>query len=298
MKIAISGTINRDKVITWEGISYESLGGLMYSILTAAVLAPEGATIYPIANVGYDIFEEVDELLSGYGNIDLSGLERSDSPNNVVYLHINEENERDEFTELNLPPVDYTQIEPYLDADALLLNMTSGFEFDESLIREINLLRQGTLYLDVHSLTLGIDERGHRFRRKIPHPLNWLQGVDFVQLTADEAFSFHRGKVFTIESATSVAQWIGEIVDNTCLMTMGERGVLAHSGDDIFFKKAEEVEIIEDTTGCGDVFGMSFLIEYLSSGNLRKAVEYGIQKSAIKCGFTGIEEMRRLALEV
>ena len=54
-RIALLGTINRDTIYTADGVTTESYGGLLYSILALAEIASSQVAIYPICNVGADM---------------------------------------------------------------------------------------------------------------------------------------------------------------------------------------------------------------------------------------------------
>jgi sugar/nucleoside kinase (ribokinase family) len=293
-KITIIGTINRDIVRFSDGKSLENLGGLMYSILTFAELAPENYRIFPVANIGYDIYEKVCNTLRQYRQIDLSGLKRCDSMNNAVYLNIGADNERDEYTGRNLPEIKFSQIKPFLDSDILMLNMTSGFEFDSSVVGKIIKSSQALTYIDVHSLTLGIDDMGHRYRRKLLQGDRWCKGADFVQLTEDEAWSFHFEQEHNEKLADEVGTAIASRVNRACLMTKGSGGVKIFMGSEKFAVEALPVENLIDTTGCGDVLGASFLLHFYKTGDLRESLNFGVSKAGIKCSFSGIDKMKNL----
>ena len=294
MKIAVAGTVNRDIMTFADGKQVESPGGLIYSILTLSALAPENYTIIPIANIGNDIYRQVIDILSEKSNISVSGIKKSDTLNNTVYLQLNPDQERIEHTDIHLPPLQFLQFSPFMEADVLVLNLTSGFELESSTLREIVKAFKGILYLDMHSLTLGIDENRKRFRLKIPEPGNWFEGIDFVQLTSGEAWSFHDRIADSPELSAQTGRKIASLVKNACLMTDGDNGVTIFTPDGEKHIPAVKVDHAVDTTGCGDVFGASFLIEYLKSGDLNKSVEYGVHNAGIKCsfaGFTGIDNL-------
>lgn len=294
MKIAVAGTINRDILNFSNGRMVESLGGLLYSILTLAALAPEDAIITPVVNVGDDIYNELMEKLSKHGCIELSGIKRLPGFNNAVYLNLSPDRERDEHTDLNLPPIEFAQLKPHLDCDALMLNFTSGFDMEVDVVERAIEDCGGLKYIDIHSLSLGIDEDKHRCRRKVTEPHRWVEGADFVQLTADEAWSFYTGDWSKPETAIEVGRMIPGWVKKACLMTMGAEGVHVFTSEGDFRVEVEPVPRVVDTTGCGDVFGASFLLKFLETGDLIESAKYGVNNAAQKCAFSGIESMGRL----
>jgi len=293
MKIVIGGTINRDMVEFSDGRRLESLGGLAYSLAAMSVLAPESARIIPVCNIGDDIYDYAMDELSKFKQIDRGGLRRCDCPNNAVYLYLQEGRERDEHTDLNLPPIEYSQFEPHLDSDALMLNFTSGFELDFVTTRRIIDAYKGIVYMDIHSLTLGIDENRHRVRRKIPGGLRWIEGVDFVQATEDELRSLTggEGREGGLDRAGKMA---ADRCRKACLVTRGDRGVSVFTKGGVIAIEAVKIDEAADTTGCGDVFGAAFLVSYLETGDIIKSAKFGNAAASAKCGLCGVEELSGL----
>ena len=290
MEIVCAGTINRDIVEFADGRRSESLGGLVYSIMALAVLSPGSGRIIPVVNAGKDIYNSVTDELGRFRQIDLEGLHKCDCPNNAVYLCLQEGRERDEHTDLHLPRIEYHQFEPYLDSGALMLNFASGFEMDFATARRIIDAFQGIVYMDIHSLTLGIDDNRHRIRRTIPEGLNWIDGVDFVQATEEEIRSFFREDERDL-GIDVAGRRIADRCRKACFVTRGSRGVRVYTKEGMVEIEPEKIENVIDTTGCGDVFGAAFLISYLENGEVIKAAEFGNKAAALKCGMAGFGEL-------
>jgi len=54
------------------------------------------------------------------------------------------------------------------------------------------------------------------------------------------------------------------------------------------------VDKIEDVTGCGDVFGVSFVWNYLQSQDVYKSIEFANLAAGAKCFLRGTNEMDKL----
>jgi len=294
MKITVVGTINRDIVRLANGNLMESLGGALYTILTLASLSPKQWEITPIANVGRDIFESVMSILRMHENVNTTGINRTDCDNNTVYLRLTPNGGRDEHTDLNLPPISFEQIEPHLDCQALMLNFTSGFDLKLETAVKILKKKPGIIYLDIHSLTLSIDQRKHRRPRKIPRWRRWITGADFVQLTTDEAWSLHKEDEFSEMESLKVGREIARIVNRACLMTRGAKGLTVYTPENEYQVNAEAIDEPVDPTGCGDVFGASFLLEYLKNRDILASAHRANRLAAVKCKFAGINAVAAL----
>jgi len=288
MKLVCIGTINRDVVQFAEGRGMETLGGALYSILALSVFCGGAAEIIPVANVGQDIYQYLSEILRHQPNLNTSGLKRIETDNNTVYLYLTEGKEREEQTDLNLPPIEYRQIEPYLDCEALMMNFTSGFELSFDTVRKIVDNCSGLIYIDIHSLSLGIDANRRRIRRKLPEGFRWIEGADFVQLNEGETLAFLPPQSPHI-SPEETAKALVQRLKQACLLTRGASGVTVFTSASDFSLPAKKMEKVIDSTGCGDVFGAAFLTKFLESKDIRKSAEFGCIKAGEKCGYAGWE---------
>ncbi len=288
-RITAIGTFNRDLIKYPSGAEMDNIGGLIYSIIGLSNF-PNDCLIYPISNTGNDIFDPLCNILEKLNNVHISGINRCSCPNNVVHIMLNDSGERDEYTELYLPPIKFTQCEPFLDSDLILLNFTSGFELELDTVRKIIDNSNGLVYIDIHSLSLGIDEYNHRFYRKIPEGLKWIAGADFVQMTESEANSLVE-QTAENSSPIEIGKKIVQVIKKACLITQGEKGVKIFNENNVIHIPAKPVDKIKDTTGCGDVFGAGFIAEYLKSQNIIKAANKGNEAAARKCLFAGWNEL-------
>jgi sugar/nucleoside kinase (ribokinase family) len=72
------------------------------------------------------------------------------------------------------------------DLDALYLNFISGFEMALGTAQALRQGFQGPIYVDLHSLLLGMQHDGVRVPRPLQDPAAWLGCFDVVQLNEDE----------------------------------------------------------------------------------------------------------------
>jgi len=135
MKITLLGTITCDTIFQPQGGSSESYGGLIYSILPLAMLAVPGTIIVPVVNLGRDVESPVRAILSRHKQISQGGIRVVPERNNRVVLRYISEGEREEMQQGDLPPLTFEQIEPFLDADVLLVNFISGSDLSWRLFK-------------------------------------------------------------------------------------------------------------------------------------------------------------------
>jgi len=297
-KVAVIGTINRDSLIFPNGERQESFGGALYSLSALSALGGRWMEIYPICNVGYDVHPRVVGMLSQYGNVRLMGIRKVNRKNNHVVLKIDENNERQEVLQNRVPVLGFDQIRPFLDCDAVLVNFTSGFDVGLETLRRI---REGTdrlIFLDVHSLTLGVRKNGRRFLRT---PRRWeehVKQVDMVQCNFAELSLLAGRQIHSSEELREFGRHILHLGPTTLLVTMGQDGavMMQKQGRGCRFASRAGIKVSDfrDATGCGDVFSAGFLSCYLRTGIRERSLDFANRVAAEKCKVSGVERVNRL----
>jgi hypothetical protein len=94
-KVTVIGTINKDTIIFPNGKKTQSFGGILYNILALSYLGGENGKIYPVCNLGYDIYGQVTSRLKNCDNVELSGIKKVNCKNNHAFLSINQNNQRE-----------------------------------------------------------------------------------------------------------------------------------------------------------------------------------------------------------
>ncbi len=297
-KIAVIGTINRDSLVFPNKERQESFGGIFYSLSALSALGSRWMEIYPVCNLGYDVYHGVVGMLSHYGNVRLEGIRKVDRKNNHVLLLVDQNNERLEVLKNRVPAVSFDQVEPFLDSDVLLVNFTSGFDLTLRTLRQMRTNSRALIYMDIHSLTLGVRKSGKRFLRRPARWAEYLNQVDIIQCNQAE-FGLLAGREF--RSAEEMRDFGGHMLGlgpRIVLVTLGGEGavMMRRQGREckLTRQSGRKVRAFKDATGCGDAFSAGFLSCYLRTGNSDLSLAFANRVGAEKGKTSGVEGVHKL----
>lgn len=278
-----------------SGELQERWGGIIYSLLTLASLVNEGDTIHPVFSVGKEDHDKLMDLLKKYPPIDTSRIYTTDEPTNRVMLFYHENGEsRTECSKQIAPPIPWTRIKPALDADGILINMVSGFDITLETLDRIRMEtreREIPIHLDMHSLTLGVDQQAKRFRRPIPEWRRWCFGINSIQMSEDEA----AGLTTERYDEPALLNQLMSLMVNNLMITRGSKGVtlVTHTNKKLTRHEiaGENVSAVVDPTGCGDVFGAAWLYSFLETHDPLLATKNANHAAALKTTVRGPEAL-------
>ena len=298
VKITVIGTINKDTIIFPAGRRTKSFGGILYNLSALSGLGGKWLEIYPVCNLGYDVYDEVEKILKKYDNVKLDGINRVKDKNNHAFLFLDEDNQRKEILQNKVPPLSFNQIEPFLDSNMILVNFISGFDIGLDDLKRMRKKTDAVIFMDVHSLTLGIDKDGKRFYET---PENWqeyIKQADLVQTNLMELNVLSGKDLKSLKQIRELGNNVLSSGPSVLLVTLGEDGaVMIYREDGINkFKKRKGIKIREfkDATGCGDVFSAGFLVCYGHTGDIILSLDFANQVAAEKCKISGVEDVARL----
>lgn len=292
-KVTVIGTINRDTIVLPGGERRESFGGILYNVSALSGLGGECLEVYPVCNLGYDVYDQVTGALKNYANVRLDGVIKVRRKNNHALLLIDETNEREEILKNRVPALSFAQIKPFLQADAVLVNFISGFDVTLGTLRRIRKNTDALIFADVHSFTLGVRRDGRRFLRTPRRWREYLKLVDVVQCNLAE-FGVLSGK--QLRSAREVRDFGSYILGlgpKALLVTLGAEGavMIYKQGKTRKLKECAGLKVrgFKDATGCGDIFTAGFLSCYLRAGSLHRSLDLANRVAAEKCKVSGVE---------
>ncbi len=281
-----------DEIETFDGKSIHSWGGALYNIAVFQKLLKQGESLLPVTTVGYDVWDELMEFLSDFDRIDTSALSKSSHRNNKVSLKYLNEEERTERAQDILPPLELSLIEQALDTEAILFNFISGFEIKYEHLKKVRTEYEGTMLIDAHSLMLGINDEGIRFKKTFPEWREWFSYFDCVQMNSVEA------KLITdsekqYERYTDFADDLVNTGTKVVNITLGQEGsYIAYKHDGAIESAHLEATVTGrtvDPTGCGDAYSAAFTIEYMRGENPLSAARKANHIAGLKSSVSGIE---------
>jgi sugar/nucleoside kinase (ribokinase family) len=277
----------------------ESFGGIMFAVLTIANLMNGKDILQPVFGIGSADYEPVMEILRGYKCVDPSGIFRIKGQTNQVHLFYDGRGgERIECSKNIAPPIAYTRIRPFLDADAVLVNMISGSDISLETLDYIRMEtrdRRVPIHFDFHSLTLGIDQEFKRFRRPLTDWRRWCFMMHSVQMSEAEAAGIPAERY----DEPTLINHLMPLMVSALMITRGDRGLTLVTQD--IHKKLTRHEIpaasfgpTVDTTGCGDVLGAAYLYHDTKLKDPLAAATAASRAAAYKATFSGLDGMKSL----
>ena len=298
MTITVIGHLCFDLLTDRDGNVARSPGGIIYSTLALANLLQPNDIIYPVFGVGKNDYDVVFSLLSQYPNISTDGVFKFSGPTNEVSLFYLDDGRRVEQS-LNISePIPYKKIRPHTKSDIILVNMISGSDISLESLDEIRMdvREQHTpVYFDLHSLSLGIDDKSFRVRRPLETWRRWLFWVHAVQMNEEEASHLtpeHHSEIM-------LAKHVLALNTGTLIITRGEKGYSA------FIDHHKQIERIDgagisqstplDPTGCGDVFAAAYCAHFGTSKNIAEALGFANTVAALNAELRGSGELDKLS---
>lgn len=291
-RVGIVGTFVCDTIVFLSGDSVESIGGLYHTSAYLAHLLGQNLRVRPLCHVGEDFYDEVCEALRRFPNCELHHVRRLPRANTQVRLVYRSLDTRDEITSAPMPPVTADEVAVLGDCDAVLVNMITGVDIELSALRALRRRSRALLYLDLHSLALGIDTGGKRYYRPVPQWRDWLAAVDIVQMNEGEAATLAElGDDFTLARLKAFGERIVEDGLRVCNITLAAQGsLLVHrDGNSVRMRHcpAQPVASVVDIIGCGDAFGAAFVAKYLAGRDVEAAAHFANRVAGLNCTFTG-----------
>lgn len=294
MRIGLIGNIVTDEITMLDGSLTKSWGGAFYSIVIFEKLLEANERLIPLTPVGYDVWDELQTDLKKFFKVNTSALYQANDKNNKVYLKYLNSNEREERADNILPPIESKKFEAVLEFDALFFNFISGFEVTLDTLQEVRKTFGGKMLMDLHSLTLGIDEKGYRYKRIPQNWKSWVACFDCVQMNQVEADLIIEYED-SISSHEELAKYLllngAEVVN----ITLGENGSLVAYLEDekieLRHLNAEKDLVAVDPTGCGDAYLAAFGLEYIRGSHPVAAAKNANKIAGLVSTLRGIEEI-------
>jgi sugar/nucleoside kinase (ribokinase family) len=292
MKLLVIGHSVAD-IIEYKGKKKLQPGGIFYSVTALNNLKKDNDKLSLVTAVDekyYHLFkneyEKIDEKIFNYiNNIPLVHLKvEDDKERHEMYKNINQ-NLRIDLKDLNM-------------FDGILINMITGFDITFDQLRKIRNSYRGLIYFDVHTFSRGLDDKMHRYFRKIPDFKEWAVNIDFVQVNKNE--------LLVLCNKNNEDDIVCEVLDygiKYLILTLEDKGAK------IFFKEKDEIKFfhepaipvnVNNKVGCGDVFGASFFYSYINQSNVN--IQNALKRANIAAGcaasYKEIEEFKNLKRDV
>ncbi len=297
MKYGMVGHLCLDVIHLSDGSDVQSYGGIFFSLASLANIVDDDDLIYPVFGVGEIDYDKFIERISIYQNVITDGIYKFPGLTNRVHLFYQDKQERTECSVHIAKPIGFEKIKKLLDigVDGIFINMISGFDVEFETLKLIRENFDGYIHFDIHSLTLGVDEKNVRFRRRINNWDEWLKNADTVQMNEFEAKSI--GEEGWDDD--TLAKNILSLGVKAVLITRANLGATVYYLEDGFKRvdlRAYEVEVV-DPTGCGDVFGSAFFYKFSKTGDPLVSTEFANYVAGLNAtipGSTQIDKLRWL----
>jgi hypothetical protein len=268
MRLLVLGHLSLDVFHPAEGNEVEEPGGLFRTVAALSALCGKNDRIIPVAGAGTKEYSQILVRLESLPGVEKDGIFRQTTPVNKVHYYFRDQKEFVECARELAPPIPYQRIKPHLDADGILINMTSGQDISLETLDEIRMAVRTDgipIHLDYHNLTTAVNDRFERVRRPLVEWRRWAFMLETIQCNEEEIGGL------TLEGLPELST-VGH------MMTLGVKGVLVTrgaKGASVYTSQHKNV-IREDVpvpagsaprseVGLGDAFGAAFWFHYRKS---------------------------------
>lgn len=310
-----------------EGIvSSKHFGGILYSIVSLAVISHAEDEILPVMNTGEDEYDNITGFLKKFKNINTEHIKKVAHKTRVVNLYyknslqeadkslcrVHKTYDREENSTDPTYPVEFEDAQKALNnSNALLINMVSGIDISLETLRKISKRFKGYIHLDLHNVVMKTLPDGQRIQDKVEKWKEWCTAPDTLQMNESELHIMTGEKLNEYNIAEKLLMEAGNTARIRALVvTSGKKGaaiymkkektILNQTYFEIDKQEVASVERnnIKDTTGCGDVFASGFFYKNALNSHLNLFDSDFFYKNALNSNssmFTSLNYANRLA---
>jgi len=257
-----------------KGRFFTMPGGIFYSVTGILELKNNLDQIYLLTGWNEKSFHLFQKK---YDYVDLTYSEEIIEMPEVV-LVVNENDREETYKNLSCN-LNINKIDSWNIFDGILINMITGYDLTLEQMNVIRTKYNGLIYLDLHTLSRGVNSGLERVYRPVPNVKDWLKCIDVLQVNQFE--------LNTIFDDTNEIDKINKILHygpKIILVTKGKRGATAYYEENenlVTINLPAESVTVRNTIGCGDIFGSVFFYSYLRSKNVLDSLKLANNYAAL-----------------
>ncbi len=273
MKLLVIGHSVFDIIEDDSGIK-QSPGGIFYTI----------SALNKIKNTNDEIFlcSAYDDLTfryfkSEFDKVNTSLLNKVEKISRVHLKHLPGRERIEKYENLN-QHLDIA-FSDYNVFNGIMINMITGSDITIEQLKNIRKKYTGLLFMDVHTLSRGLDENQLRSFRVIPEFEKWAECLDVIQVNQNEIFT-----LLPLNSELEIANNLLALGVRVLCVTKGSYGAKVYylNNKEVasFFIAAKKLEQVL-SVGCGDVFGSAFFYNYIRNKDVLFSLQQAIYNSEL-----------------
>lgn len=300
MKIAVAGCVNRDTVKRPGKPTLHGFGGILYNIFGLSRLLGDSAEIVPVCNLGHDVSRQVLRILSRAKNVDTGHVCVVPFENNHCRMTHRTDTDRDEVFSGFVPSISFRQLSKIADCDLALVNFISGHDMTLSALTKFRNAYDGIIYMDFHTLSLGLRRDGRRFSRKPKRWAEYIAQCDFLQMNRSE-FSLLSGEPPDRESLVRFFEDYLSKTARALIVTLDSSGaamVIRDAGKTVVRQRKPSSKLrVADTTGTGDLFSAGFCAGLLKRRSLASCLRLAVDTGTYGCSIVHPQDVKLAGLK-
>ena len=295
-------------------------GGILYSVVSLAVITNKRDEIYPVMNLGEDEYDNITSFLSKFANIKMDFIYKSTHSTRIVKLcyrtgssdaicqgsSITKTYDREESSTEPAPSISIEQINPAAARmDGILVNMVSGTDIDLKTLLSLREGYKGYIHMDSHNIVMRTGRDGTRSRGPVKDWLKWCTNCNTLQMNEAEISAISKERLDEYRTAEKI---LGSGKVKSVIITRGIRGVTmfekkTKSSSGVSYSELDKIDLpsvetsrFADSTGCGDVFAAGFFYRNLENNlsDLKASLHYANRLAGRKSELIGVEELEKL----
>lgn len=193
-----------------------------------------------------------------------------------VHLNLQKDSERHEAYE-NITSNLVLNFSDLNGFDGILINMITGFDITLDQLIKIRNNFSGLIFIDIHTLSRGLNEDFKREFRLIPDFENWAKCLDIIQVNQNELYTLSQKK-----NEFEIIQEMFQYGVKVLCVTKGDKGAKVYYKNEneviSYFIAANKIKN-PNVIGCGDVFGASFFYGYIRNKNVIDSLTNAVAKA-------------------